>query len=79
MTYTLDLDQQHFEAQDAIALDFFTDGEAHAFDGIRPMHSNYEYLMGYRQGLQRFSDHLQHQSFLLQQEGIELEEAVAEF
>ena len=77
MTYILDERQR--EVQDAIANDSFTNGESDAFDGRRPESSSFEYLLGYRQGLQRFSDHLQHQAFLLQQEGQQLETAIGEF
>ena len=80
MTYTIafELDQQHRAAQDEIALDLRATGENDGFSGVRPQYVEQEYLIGYRDGIQHFSAHIQGLALLLQQEGQDLEAAYCE-
>ena len=74
-----ELDQQHRVTQDEIAIDLRVTGESDGFNGVRPQHVEREYLIGYRDGIERFSTHIQGVALLLQQEGQDLESACEEF
>ena len=78
MTYLLDLDQQHRAAQDEIALDLRATGENDGFSGVQPQHVEREYLIGYKDGIERFSAQIQGLALLLQQEGHKSEAAYCE-
>lgn len=75
--FNLDLDQQHSYQQAAITLELFKNGESDGYrDGVRPASSEVAYLRGYAQGCRRKMADIQHQSELLEAEGLAVEATI---